>query len=94
MTARPVRTRWIRRDEPQPEPESALMKKAKNLPLPGPGVAVDVPLHLMEDYLKLHGLEPLDLGMPPRPFDYRCIAKVKRVPKEKVTIYLTHKGDD
>lgn len=33
--------------------------KVRRLPLPGPGIVVNVPLHLLPEYLVLHGLEPL-----------------------------------
>jgi hypothetical protein len=88
MTARPVRTRWIRRDEPQPEPESAHLKKARNLPLPGPSILVKVPLHLLPEYLGLHSLQPMTRGEAQEAVQrsgkgrLAGVLYVKRVPKE------------
>jgi hypothetical protein len=88
MTARPVRTRRIRRDEPQPEPESARMKKARNLPMPGPGMIVTVPLHLLPEYLALYSLQPMtrgearDVVQQSGKGRLAGVLYVKRVPKE------------
>ena len=62
MTPRPVRTRWVKRNEPKPEPESDTMKRARRLPLPGPGIVITVPLSLLPAYLELHNLVPMSRG--------------------------------
>jgi hypothetical protein len=64
-TRRPVRTQWIKRNEPKPAPvdiHAKKAKKAKNLPLPGPGIVVTVPLSLLPEYLQLYALIPMTRG--------------------------------
>lgn len=81
-TPRPVRTQWVKREELKPEPVDMRAQKAAHLPMPGPGIVVTVPLHLLPEYLDLYRLEPLDQGVPPRPFKPVSILLVKRVPRE------------
>jgi len=79
MTAhKPVRTRWVRRNEPKPDPVDVHLEKAKNLPMFGPGIVITVPLHLLPEYLELYSLQPLDRGVPPRPFEPSGILLVRR----------------
>lgn len=83
MAARkPFQTQWVKRDEPKPALVDVRTQKAKHLPMPGPGIVVTVPLHLLPEYLELYRLEPIDRGVPPRPFEPSSILLVKRVPRE------------
>jgi hypothetical protein len=68
MTSRkPFQTQWVKRDEPKSEPPTEREQKAKNLPLPGPGIVVRIPLHLLPEYLALHGLTPNGIQEPKAP---------------------------
>jgi hypothetical protein len=59
---RTFRSQWVKRDEPKAPPEDSAHKKALRLPKPGPGIPVDVPLHLLPEYLAIYRLEPMSRG--------------------------------
>lgn len=62
---RTYRYNYGRKTQAPTDTRTKVEKKASHLPLPGPGVAIDVPLHLLTEYLQLHNLEPADTRLDP-----------------------------
>ena len=73
---------------PAPAPINTRLEKAGHLPLSGPGIVVRVPLHLLIEYLELHGLHPNGIREPkvqPERGPGEAILLVRREPKGEKT---------
>ena len=87
-TRRPVRTKWVKRNEPKPEPVSDAMQSARRLPLPGPGIVITVALSLLPEYLELHHLEPMTSG------EVRDVAAASRRSRLPGVLYVKRTRND
>ena len=82
-TRKPFRSQWVPKQEEEPNApvvtEDILRQKALKLPMFGPGKQISVPERVYPAYMKIYHLEPIDDGLPPRPYKPMGIVMVRRV---------------